>query len=108
MLLSTTDTLSGFEITDYLGLVMGETIKGANFVRDIMASVTDVVGGRSNAYEEEIAAARQNALDELSDRARLLGADAVIGISLDYETIGSRSAMIMVTASGTAIKIRKI
>jgi len=108
MLLSTTDTLSGYEIQEYLGLVTGETIKGANFIRDIFASVTDIVGGRSTAYEEEVASARQAALDELSDRARLLGAEAVVGISLDYETIGGRAAMIMVTASGTAVRIRKI
>ncbi len=108
MIISTTGNLEGFEITDYLGLVAGETIRGANFVRDIFASVTDIVGGRSNAYEEELNNARQSALDELSDRARLLGADAVIGISMDYETIGARSAMIMVTATGTAVKIRKL
>ncbi len=108
MIISTTGNLEGFEITNYLGLVAGETIRGANFVRDIFASVTDIVGGRSNAYEEELNNARQSALDELSDRARLLGADAVIGISIDYETIGARSAMIMVTATGTAVKIRKL
>ena len=107
MLITTTSELSGYQITEYLGLVTGETIKGANFVRDIMASVTDIVGGRSAAYEEEVASARQNALDELTDRASRLGADAVIGISLDYETIGGRAAMIMVTAAGTAVRIRK-
>ncbi len=108
MLLSTTGALEGFEITEYLGIVTGETIRGANIVRDLLASVTDVIGGRSNAYEEEIANARQNSLDELSDRARLLGADAIVGVSLDFETIGSRGAMLMVTAAGTAVKLRKI
>lgn len=108
MLVSTTGSLAGFEITEYLGIVTGETISGANLVRDVMATVTDYVGGRSTAYEEVVAKARQSALDELSDRARLKGADAVIGVSLDYETIGSRGAMIMVTAAGTAVRIRKI
>ncbi len=108
MLITTTDTLSGYEITDYLGIVTGETIRGANFIRDIMASVTDIVGGRSAAYEEEVGAARQSALDELTDRARKFGADGVVGISLDYETIGGRAAMIMVTATGTAVKFQKI
>ena len=108
MLISTTDTLMGYEITDYLGIVTGETITGANIVRDVMATVTDYVGGRSAAYEEEVGRARESALDELRDRARVKGADAVVGVSLDYETIGSRGAMIMVTASGTAVKLRKI
>ena len=108
MLISTTDMLSGFEITEYLGIVTGETISGANVIRDVMATVTDYVGGRSTAYEEEVNKARQNALDEMTDRARRLGADAVVGVSLDYETIGSRAAMIMVTAAGTAVRLRKV
>ncbi len=107
MIISTTDSLSGYEITQYLGIVTGETIRGANFIRDIMASVTDIVGGRSAAYEEEVGSARQHAIDELTDRASRLGADAVVGISLDYETIGGRAAMIMVTATGTAVRINK-
>lgn len=108
MLISTTDMLAGFEITEYLGIVTGETISGVNIVRDVMATVTDYVGGRSTAYEEEVAKARQSALDELADRARMRNADAVIGVSLDYETIGSRGAMIMVTAAGTAVRLRKL
>jgi len=107
MLISTTDTLMGFEITEYLGVVTGETVSGANFVRDVMATVTDYVGGRSGTYEEVVGRARESALEELTDRARRRGADGVVGISLDYETIGSRGAMIMVTASGTAVKLRK-
>lgn len=108
MLVTTTDTLSGFEITEYLGIVTGETVAGANIIRDMMASVRDFVGGRSAAYEEEVGNARQSAIDELTDRARLLGADAVVGVSLDYETLGARAAMIMVTAAGTAVRIRKL
>ncbi|UJQ95772.1 heavy metal-binding domain-containing protein [Mariluticola halotolerans] len=108
MLLSTTDTLANFEITEYLGIVTGETISGANIVRDVMATVTDYVGGRSAAYEEEVGKARESSMNEMADRARLKGADAVIGISLDYETIGSRGAMIMVTTSGTAVRLRRL
>lgn len=108
MLTSTTDQLQGFEITEYLGIVTGETISGANVVRDIMASVTDFVGGRSATYEEILARSRESALNELTDRARLKGADAVVGISLDYETIGNRGSMLMVTATGTAVQLRKL
>lgn len=108
MLTSTTDTLQGFEITEYLGLVTGETISGANIVRDVVATVTDYVGGRSGTYEEVVAKTRETTLDEMCDRARLLGADAIVGISLDYEAVGSRGAMLMVNASGTAVRLRKI
>lgn len=108
MLQSTTDTLSGFEITEYIGVITGETVTGANILRDVMATVTDYVGGRSAAYEEEVAKARQSALEEMCDRARVKGADGVVGITLDYETIGSRGAMIMVTAAGTAVRLRKL
>ncbi|MCF6302362.1 MAG: YbjQ family protein [Devosiaceae bacterium] len=108
MLISTTDTLQGYSIDEYFGIVTGETISGANVVRDIMATVTDYVGGRSGTYEEVLGDARQTTLTELSDRAKLLGANAVIGVSFDYETIGGRGAMIMVTATGTAVSISKI
>ena len=108
MLLSTTETLQGFEITDYLGLVHGEIVSGANILRDVMATVTDFVGGRSAAYEEELTNSRAAALREVSDRAQRLGADGVIGISVDFEVIGSRGAMVMVTATGTAVRLRKI
>ncbi len=108
MLVSTTDTLQGFDIKEYLGIVSGETISGANVVRDLMASVTDYIGGRSGTYEEVLEKARQSTLTELIDRARLKGADAVIGIAFDYETIGGRGAMLMVTATGTAVRISKL
>jgi uncharacterized protein YbjQ (UPF0145 family) len=108
MLLSTTEELQGFEITDYLGLVHGEVVSGANILRDMMATVTDFVGGRSAAYEEELKNSRQNALREASDQAQRLGADAVVGLSIDFEVIGNRGAMIMVTATGTAVRLRKL
>jgi uncharacterized protein YbjQ (UPF0145 family) len=107
MLLSTTEELQGFTITDYLGLVHGEVVSGANILRDVMATVTDFVGGRSAAYEEELVHSREAVLQELSDRAQRLGADAVVGLEVDFEVIGSRGAMIMVTAVGTAVRLKK-
>ena len=107
MLICTTDTLQGYVIKEYFGIVCGETISGANVIRDIMATVTDYVGGRSGTYEEVLEKARQSTLTEISDRARLMGANAIIGVSFDYETIGGRGAMLMVTATGTAVKIAK-
>lgn len=104
MILSTTNTLENRNITDYLGVVTGETIIGANIFKDIFAGIRDIVGGRSGSYERVLAEARENALDEMAAKARDLGADAVIGIDLDYETLGANGGMIMVTASGTAVK----
>jgi uncharacterized protein YbjQ (UPF0145 family) len=108
MMMTTTEQLQGFEVTDYLGLVHGEIVSGANILRDVMATVTDFVGGRSAAYEEELTNSREAALREIGDRAQRLGADAVIGISVDFEVIGSRGAMVMVTATGTAVRLRKV
>jgi uncharacterized protein YbjQ (UPF0145 family) len=107
MLTTTTDVLEGFEVTDYLGLVTGESILGANILRDVLGTVTDYVGGRSAAYEEVLEKARHEAVLEMTDRAQVLGADAVIGAALDYETIGSRGSMLMVTVAGTAVRLRK-
>ena len=104
MILSTTNTLENKNITEYLGVVTGETIIGANIFKDIFAGIRDIVGGRSGSYERVLAEARENALDEMAAKAKKLGADAVIGIDLDYETLGSNGGMIMVTASGTAVK----
>ena len=101
MLLTTTPVLEGKRIARYLGIVTGETILGANIIRDFMAGITDIVGGRSAAYEEELRRAKDTALAEMTEAARRLGANAVIGVDLDYETIGQ--SMLMVTASGTAI-----
>ncbi len=103
MILTTTNSIEGKRITAYLGIVTGETIIGANIFRDIFASVRDVVGGRSGAYEEVLREAKDTALHELELKAKAMGADAIIGIDLDYETI--RQGMLMVSASGTAVKV---
>jgi uncharacterized protein YbjQ (UPF0145 family) len=105
MILSTTPSLDGRVISDYCGIVTGEAILGANIVRDLFASITDIVGGRSGQYEKELSKARQIALKELEEEAQSMGAEAVVGIDLDYEVI--REGMLMVTASGTAVKTRR-
>lgn len=101
MILTTTNNIEGKSIVSYLGIVNGEAIMGANIVRDIFASITDVVGGRSGAYEEKLSQARKIALQEMSAQAKDMGATAIVGIDLDYEVI--REGMLMVTASGTAV-----
>lgn len=103
MLLSTTNTIEGHKVTAYHGVVTGEAIIGANLFKDIFASITDLVGGRSGSYERVLREAKDNAMMELEHHAKALGANAVIGIDLDYETIGHSSSMLMVTASGTAV-----
>ncbi|MCO6359574.1 heavy metal-binding domain-containing protein [Roseivirga pacifica] len=103
MLLSTTNTIEGHTIKQYHGVISGEAIIGANLFKDIFASITDLVGGRSGSYERVLREAKQNAMQELEYNARALGANAVVGIDLDYETIGQSSSMLMVTASGTAV-----
>lgn len=104
MIKTTTPTVDNRAITEYLGIVTGEAILGANIVRDLFAGVRDIVGGRSGAYEEELRKAREIALHEMEAEASSRGADAVVGIDLDYETVGQGS-MLMVTASGTAVKL---
>ena len=103
MILTTTNTIEGRTITAYKGIVVGEAIMGANIVRDFFASVTDVIGGRSGAYESKLQDARAEAMAEVEDRAGRLGADAVVGIDLDYEVIGD--SMLMVSVSGTAVTL---
>lgn len=105
MILTTTPSVEGHKITDYFGVITGEAIMGANIVRDIFASITDIIGGRSGAYEEKLQEAREIALRELEERAANLGANAVVGIDLDYEVIGQSGSMLMVSASGTAVRI---
>ena len=105
MLLSTTPTIEGRRIREYKGVVTGEAILGANVFRDLFASVRDIVGGRSGAYEKVLHDARDAALEELREQARLLGGNAVVGIDLDYEVLGSSGSMLMVSASGTAVVI---
>lgn len=106
MIVTTTPDIEGRQIGQYLGLVSGEAILGANVFRDFFASVRDVVGGRSGAYERVLKNARDQALDELADEAKSRGADAVVGVDLDYEVIGKDGSMLMVSASGTAVKLR--
>ncbi|MGZ9159941.1 MAG: heavy metal-binding domain-containing protein [Candidatus Limnocylindrales bacterium] len=105
MILSTTPTLEGRSIVEYRGIVTGEAILGANIFKDLFAGIRDIVGGRSGAYEQELAKARTIAIEELSAAAAALGADAVVGVDLDYETVGQGGSMLMVTASGTAVRL---
>jgi uncharacterized protein YbjQ (UPF0145 family) len=104
MIQTTTPTVDNRAITEYLGIVTGEAILGANIVRDLFAGVRDIVGGRSGAYEEELRKAREIALSEMEAEAQSRGADAIVGVDLDYETVGQGS-MLMVTASGTAVRL---
>jgi len=105
MIVSTTPTLEGRQIRDYLGVVAGEAILGANIFRDVFASVRDVIGGRSGSYEKVLREAREEALKEMVQAARGLGADAVVGIDYDYETLGANGSMLMVAVSGTAVRL---
>ncbi len=106
MIVTTTPSVDGRKVTKYFGIVAGEAIMGANIIRDIMASVTDVIGGRSGAYEEKLTEARQIAIKEMMDKASRLGADAVIGVDIDYEVV--REGMLMVTAAGTAVSLSEV
>ena len=103
MIITTTNNLDGYQVDQYLGVVSGETIIGANVFKDFFASITDIVGGRSSAYEQVLREAKATAMSEMEMQARSFGANAVIGIDLDYETI--RDGMLMVTVSGTAVKV---
>lgn len=103
MIVTTTPNVEGHRITGYHGIVVGEAIMGSNFVRDWFASVTDVIGGRSGAYEAKLGDAREVALKEMQEHARRLGGNAVVGVDLDYEVVGD--SMLMVSASGTAVSI---
>ncbi|MCK4657034.1 MAG: YbjQ family protein [candidate division Zixibacteria bacterium] len=103
MIVTTTPSVEGKQISGYLGIVTGEAILGANIIRDIFASITDIVGGRAGQYEQELGKARKISLDEMIHEATGLGANAIVGVDLDYEVI--RDGMLMVTASGTAVKV---
>ena len=107
MQFSTTPTLEGQSIVEYCGVVTGEAILGANIFRDFFAGIRDIVGGRSGAYEKELRKAREIAFKELGEQAKALGADAVVGIDIDYETVGKDASMLMVSVSGTAVKTRR-
>jgi len=105
MILSTTPTIQGHDIQQYYGIVSGETIIGANFLKDLSAQVHDFFGGRSSTYEKTLREAKELALREMSERAAAMGANAIVGIDLDYETVLAQGSMLMVTCSGTAVRI---
>lgn len=105
MIVTTTPTVEGKQIREYMGIVFGEVVSGVNFIRDIAASFTNFFGGRSRSYEDELMDARENALREMEQRATALGANAIVGVSIDYEVLGADNGMLMVTASGTAVYV---
>ena len=105
MILTTTPTIEGRQIVEYKGVVFGEVIAGVDFLKDIAASIRNFVGGRSASYEDELIKARSAAMGELEERAELMEADAVVGIDIDYEVLGANNGMLMVTASGTAVRL---
>lgn len=105
MITTTTPSVEGKRITEYKGIVFGEVISGVNFVRDIAASFTNFLGGRSTSYEDELVQARINALREMEQRAANIGANAIVGVDIDYEVLGTDNGMLMVTASGTAVVV---
>jgi uncharacterized protein YbjQ (UPF0145 family) len=105
MILSTTPQIEGRTIREYKGVVTGETIIGANFVKDFFAGIRDIVGGRSGSYEKVLREAKDTSMEEMMQRAEELGANAIVGIDIDYETIGAHNSMLMVATSGTAVVI---
>ncbi|MBR0029960.1 MAG: heavy metal-binding domain-containing protein [Bacteroidales bacterium] len=105
MILTTTPSVDGRTIAEYKGVVFGEVVSGVDFIRDFKASIRNIIGGRSGSYEDELVKARTQAMEEMSSRAYQLGADAVVGIDIDYEVLGEGGGMLMVTASGTAVKL---
>lgn len=104
MIITTTNTVEGKKIVEYKGIVFGEVISGVNFVKDMMAGFSNFFGGRSNTYETELISARENALREMEQRAAQMGANAVVAVDIDYEVLGADNGMLMVTASGTAVR----
>ena len=106
MIVTTTPTVEGRNIVEYKGIVFGEVVSGVNFIKDIAASFSNFFGGRSGSYEDELIKARQNALVELERRASEMGANAVVGVDIDYEVLGADNGMLMVTASGTAVVVQ--
>lgn len=105
MIVSTTPTVEGKKIKEYKGVVSGEAIMGAHLFKDLFAGIRDIVGGRSGAYEKELRKAKDIALEEMEDKAKEMGANAVLSVDLDYETIGQGGSMLMVSASGTAVVV---
>lgn len=105
MIITTTNTIEGHTVLEYKGIVSGESIIGANVFRDFFASIRDIVGGRAGSYEEVLREAKDTALREMQENALQIGANAILGVDLDYETVGNGGSMLMVTASGTAVRI---
>ena len=105
MIITTTSRIDGKQIVEYKGLVFGETIVGIDFIKDFKAGLSNFFGGRSKTYEQELVHARENAIYEIQERAMALGADAVVGVAVDYEMLGSNNGMMMVTVTGTAVKL---
>lgn len=105
MILTTTPQIEGHTIREYNGIVTGETIIGANFVKDFFAGIRDVIGGRSGSYEKVLIEAKETSMKEMTERAQSLGANAIVGIDIDYENIGQNGSMLMVATSGTAVVI---
>lgn len=105
MIVTTTNTIEGNPIQQYLGVISSETIIGANIFKDIFAGLRDIVGGRSGTYERVIQEAKQTALNELQQKAAAVGANAIVGVDLDFETVGGKGSMLMVVATGTAVKV---
>lgn len=108
IILSTTNSLQGYDVKEYFGIITGEAILGANILKDLFASVRDVIGGRSKAYEEELQKAREVAQQEIKQAAMALGANAVLGVDIDYETVGANGSMMMVSITGTAVFVDKV
>lgn len=105
MLITTTPNVEGKRIDSYLGVIAGEAILGANVFRDLFAGIRDIVGGRSSAYEKELERARTLAMEEMEAKAKALGANAIVGVDIDYEVVGAGGSMLMVSASGTAVRL---
>ena len=107
MIVTTTHTIEGRQIVEYLGIVTGEVILGANVFRDMFASIRDIFGGRSGAYEQVLERGRREAILEMVDKGRQLGGDALVGVDLDYQVLGKRGSMLMIAVNGTAVKLRQ-
>ena len=105
MILTTTPNIEGYKILEYKGLVTGETIIGANFIKDFFAGIRDIVGGRSKSYEKVLQEGKETSIREMMEYAQELGANAIVGIDIDYETVGQGGSMLMVACSGTAVRI---
>ncbi|MNI83050.1 hypothetical protein D3C73_1398240 [compost metagenome] len=105
IIITTTNQIEGKKVIEYKGIIFGEVVNGVDFIRDFAAGITNILGGRSGSYENELMSARENALEELRQRAFKKGANAVLGVKVDYETLGQNGSMLMVTASGTAVTV---